>query len=100
MSDEMKPCPFCGASGATSIGVYHNENFSWAYCDACETEGPTVEGGKAEAIAAWNRRAQSEADTARIAQLEESLRFYTQPESWRARGLYMSGRTPTSEEGL
>ena len=37
--------------------------------------------------------AQSKADAARIAALEEALRFYARPQSWRSSGVYMSGRS-------
>jgi hypothetical protein len=51
MSDELKPCPFCG--GEPIMGAWDVE------CDnpLCEVQ-PTVAGqSQAEAIAAWNRRA-------------------------------------------
>lgn len=40
-----------------------------------------------------HRIAQSKADAARIAALEEALRFYARPQSWRSCGVYMSGRS-------
>lgn len=42
---------------------------------------------------ARHRIAQSKADAARIAALEEALRFYARPQSWRSSGVYMSGRS-------
>lgn len=42
---------------------------------------------------ARHRIAQSKADAARIAALEDALRFYARPQSWRSSGVYMSGRS-------
>ena len=50
-----------------------------------------------EVFQLWNALptllAQSKADAARIAALEEALRFYARPQSWRSSGVYMSGRS-------
>lgn len=56
MSDDLKPCPFCGARVATyrdEIGGYE------IYCDGelgCAGDGDSRYSTEAEAIAAWNRR--------------------------------------------
>lgn len=42
---------------------------------------------------ARHRIAQAKADAARIEALEEALRFYARPQSWRSSGVYMSGRS-------
>lgn len=59
MSEEMKPCPFCGSTrvhiaGAGATGV---PGVSWTFCDGCFSQGgicDTVE----EAVELWNRRAE------------------------------------------
>ena len=71
MSEKLKPCPFCGASGKANIDCLYyifdpKENRrAQFYCLACGAEGPivTVEDNYSgsevptEAIDAWNRRA-------------------------------------------
>jgi len=56
MSNELKPCPFCG-SDAT---LEYNENCGWqVYCDdrRCTVETSTYfRGTLEEAIEAWNTR--------------------------------------------
>ena len=61
MSDELKPCPFCGASDPSDVfvGRLQSDGRRWAVaCEAtdCLTEGPH-RATKREAIAAWNTRA-------------------------------------------
>ncbi len=59
MSDELKPCPFCG-SPAKAWGD-DSDHFSWLLvriiCEntVCGTRGNNY-ATRAEAIAAWNRR--------------------------------------------
>ncbi|PLP96952.1 hypothetical protein CYJ10_29355 [Cupriavidus pauculus] len=52
MSDEMKPCPFCGSDVCT---VQQSFQCEYVQCDRCEAMGPA---GKTtdDAIAEWNRR--------------------------------------------
>jgi len=54
MSNELKPCPFCGGTKLheTSNGV---ENM-FLECEECGADGP-AEMTRAKMIAAWNRRA-------------------------------------------
>ena len=61
MTEELTPlpCPFCGGSIVEPLFTYY------AQCSNCGCEGPYQRGGTsptmpAEAIAAWNRRAQPE----------------------------------------
>lgn len=65
MSDELKPCPFCGARAACSVG---NASFSgvelmgagtdrpYVWCGTCGSSG-SFEDTDAKAVAAWNTRA-------------------------------------------
>lgn len=56
MTEELKPCPFCGASAQVAEMPRGFRNYFALECAMCSGEGPP---GKtsAEAIAAWNRRA-------------------------------------------
>ena len=47
---ELKPCPFCGTSDVILVYGY------WVRCLRCGVYGPA--GTRAEAIEAWNRRAE------------------------------------------
>lgn len=53
MSEEMKPCPFCG-----SYDVVVDETYTSGYvrCRSCGVEG-SMRDSCAEAVAAWNSRA-------------------------------------------
>lgn len=53
MSDELKPCPFCG--GKAIMGMFN------VWCDNCraETNGDDTYATDDEIIAAWNRRSES-----------------------------------------
>jgi Lar family restriction alleviation protein len=62
---KLLPCPFCGSDNV--IVVLDN----WAHCHKCNAEsGPT--GGKAAAIAAWNRRADQFRDATKMDQKQEA----------------------------
>lgn len=73
MSDELKPCPFCGV-GVRALSRYHprDPNEWYVSCGArdcvMQPETPTYH-TEAEAIAAWNRRSSSK----RIEELEKAL---------------------------
>ena len=85
MSEELKPCPFCGGVG---VSVNEGSTFRWRYatCDECGAQAPevriqTLGGGtrdewetiaKADAIDEWNRRAQDAELAALRTKLEEA----------------------------
>lgn len=61
MSDELLPCPFCGGEAE----IVHTPKVIpyepwWIRCSFCEATTPKYksETAKADAIAAWNRRAE------------------------------------------
>ena len=66
MSDDLKPCPFCGCTLVDCDDVTDNNgNSGWhVYCPQCFCDGPGMD-CKADAIAAWNRRA-SDAEIERL----------------------------------
>jgi len=53
MSEQLKPCPFCGKG---TVSVFYNQNhFFFGHCSTCDSTGPkgaTVE--KAKEL--WNAR--------------------------------------------
>lgn len=70
MSEELKPCPFCGGQSYIEIIPPHThsewlkkelpdlpdcEGFAYAWCRECSASVPA--NNKEEAIKAWNRRA-------------------------------------------
>ena len=57
MTNEIKPCPFCGDENIDTWDIRQEKYF--CYCENCGCQGPT---GKTEqeAIEAWNRRAGEE----------------------------------------
>ena len=67
-AEALAPCPFCTEGKTVSTYFDHEQGDKWGYasCDACGARGPEVRTNydradnapwRAEAIAAWNRRA-------------------------------------------
>ena len=54
--DELKPCPFCGGE-AEMLGMKVPPPLPWLRCKSCGAE-TSVYATEAEAIAAWNTRAE------------------------------------------
>ena len=53
MSDELKPCPFCGGEASSE---FFTQQSGWSiFCDGCHASAATLP-AKSEAIAAWNTR--------------------------------------------
>ncbi len=56
--NELKKCPFCGGKFAV-VRNMHDEFCFYIECTLCDSTGPEGDDER-EAIAAWNRRANSE----------------------------------------
>lgn len=64
MTDNLSPCPFCGSEGYFSQPVVGSKWFEVSCSgDDCGAMGPSLP-DKAEALAAWNRRADPPKDRA------------------------------------
>jgi hypothetical protein len=94
MSEELKPlpCPFCGGPIVEPLFTYY------AICSVCKCEGPydncPAEVPPAEAIAAWNRRAQPEPAAPTVV---EPVGWLESPHgAFRANPLYRHGFPPQS----
>ena len=62
MSEELKPCRFCGSRTAYTAPPVLGERYRWVVqCGNCRAEGPPSstdeDEGEAEARASWNTRA-------------------------------------------
>ena len=64
MTREIKPCPFCGGEAVvdgTTWRASDGEEVCWISCRSCNGSSPADT--PAEAIAAWNRRAETATPT-------------------------------------
>jgi len=59
MSEELKPCPFCGGRAKLwyddTAGYMGCKSDSYVYCGCCQATGSYKKSDE-EAIAAWNER--------------------------------------------
>lgn len=51
---ELSPCPFCGARESAVVDS-DDRITHYVWCMTCEASGPR-EGGRLDAVEAWNRR--------------------------------------------
>lgn len=73
MSDDLKPCPFCGAQPRISRDPDHNAFDIWCDATACGGCPNTGYGDLAEVSAAWNTRPVEDALRARAEAAEAQL---------------------------
>lgn len=62
--ENLKPCPFCG--GEAKMNIHRFAGLSNSYgveCKECMTQSSQFFATREQAIAAWNRRANDEADS-------------------------------------
>lgn len=74
MSEELKPCPFCGGSAQESFADFHDGGH--VKCSECGVTGPVWSNDTQDAVNAWNIRASNtltEEQAARIAELEAEV---------------------------
>jgi len=70
MSDELKPCPFCGNTEKLDIDLIPADTvFYFIHCPKFSTEGP-ADLGVSGAIAQWNTRPLEDALAAKVADIE------------------------------
>ena len=55
MSDELKPCPFCGGEADVVFPEFEDNNHGTVMCMTCFATSPDKENWK-EAVTAWNTR--------------------------------------------
>ena len=55
MSDELKPCPFCGGDAGAQTDYGTDFPTHYVMCNQCNTQGDRF-CKEYQAIAAWNRR--------------------------------------------
>jgi len=59
MSDNLKPCPFCGGPAKSESAEVCGENVAFVECPACKIGTPIVDAVE-PAAEAWNRRTQAD----------------------------------------
>ena len=81
MADELKPCPFCRASGENlgllcdpAEGSDNSGPSRRVQCYGCNIEAPFYDSAD-EAIAAWNARPAPKADSALVRELRDSPEY-------------------------
>jgi Lar family restriction alleviation protein len=52
MTEELKPCPFCGG---TDVEAIDQQGVAWVLCKSCSVDGPFGSTAE-EATAVWNHR--------------------------------------------
>jgi Lar family restriction alleviation protein len=58
MSDDLKPCPFCGSTLVSE--ETNRDHWPVVMCDDCGATGPCINLGRNAANASWNARSLTE----------------------------------------
>ena len=90
MTDELKPCPFCGGDATPDFSSIEGENAYHFHCQSKDCPAwPNVSGAtESEAITAWNTRADNTLLTearAIIGQAVQDVRYPPAPDSLQRR---------------
>ena len=73
MSEDLKPCPFCGDAEDLTITRINDSTLYWCFeCESCDYNR-YIFGNKEEAIKIWNTRPAEDALTAEIERLKADL---------------------------
>lgn len=76
MTDELKlkPCPFCGGEAIRGIACHVNEDYAFRVeCRECKIVTPFYD-TEADAIKAWNRRAERTAKVEKVTRVSSVIR--------------------------
>ena len=83
MSEELKPCPFCGGEARIDSTPYGSKvRIYWVLCEDCGAEDGSILDSQKEAKKSWNTRADTEKDRVmqQMAITLDMLRTRTTPE--------------------
>ena len=58
MTEDLKPCPFCGGKAILGIDENDRKRPYFVYCDKCNNSTAFYK-SKRKAVEAWNRRVES-----------------------------------------
>lgn len=67
MSNELKPCPFCG--GEAAFGANSCQGFEYVRCVSCKARTWSCYNTKEQAAEAWNTRAEREVGISKFQKL-------------------------------
>lgn len=101
MTDELKPCPFCGSEW---VLTHRPANGAQPHiiCKGCNASGPYTAGmTEAQWKSAWNTRAEDTALQQRVRELEEALQAICAPlQSWETHSRHSVWAQDTARKAL